>query len=150
MRLTTALAFIAALPLASMPVQAQSKSDVCSYYGNVGAGAIDFLLPLKFSQVVNMIAGKDKSLMEAMEKAVENKGSAKTRKSIEAMGEDSLALMGEAAGFHGFQLVLTGQATTGKEVFGLLTNQCMSAGPEAIIDSQRNARAFQAGERQED
>ncbi|NVJ99073.1 MAG: hypothetical protein HWE25_13030 [Alphaproteobacteria bacterium] len=137
---TTILLLAAPFPAQSATA---SQSDVCSYYGNVGAGAIDFLLPLKFSQVINMISGKDQELLKAMNKSLANKGSKKSREGVEELGDDALALMGEAAGFHGFQLVMTGQATTGQEVFGILTNQCMSAGPEAIIEGQRNARALQ-------
>lgn len=141
---TTALIFGALLWVApSTPASAQGNQDICSYYGNLGAAAIDFLMPLKFNQVVDMVSGKDKALLEEMSKRVESKGSAAVKQAVERMGKGSLELMGEAAGLHGFQLVMTGQATNGQEVFGILASQCMQAGPKEIVDAQRRARALQ-------
>lgn len=127
----------------SVSVSANDRDEICNYYGNVGAAAVDFLLPLSFQQVVNMVSGKDADLLDKMSKAVEGKGSKATRKKISAMGDDALELLGEAAGFHGFQLTLTGQATSGEEVFLRLSSQCQQMGPEAIIETQRRARAVQ-------
>ncbi|WP_139167453.1 MULTISPECIES: hypothetical protein [Kordiimonas] len=144
-KLTTAgLVIGLAASLTGPATQAADKQEVCSYYGNVGAAAIDFLMPLTFAEVVEMVSGKNKDLLERMSKAVERKGSADVKKAIRSMGDGSLELMGEAAGLHGFQLVMTGQATDGQEVFGMLASRCMEAGPDAIIEAQRRARALQA------
>jgi hypothetical protein len=140
----TAALCLSALPLFSLAgpaAQAGEKEDMCGYYGNVGAAAIDFLLPLTFQQVVDMVSGKDADLLAQMSRAVEGKGSKTARAAIEKMGDDALELMGEAAGFHGFQLALTGQATNGQEVFERLSTQCEQVGPDQIIDIQRRARA---------
>lgn len=139
--------FLVTLSVAgAWPAGAASKQEVCSYYGNVGAAAINFLLPLKFSQVVDLVAGKDPALLEQMSAAVEKRGSPKVRADLEKTGKEALELIGEAAGYHAFQLTLTGQATDGQEVFGRLNEQCMNMGPDAIIESQRRARAVQQGE----
>ncbi len=127
----------------SIAASANDKDDICGYYGNVGAAAVDFLLPLSFQQVVNMVSGKDADLLAKMSEAVEGKGSKATRTKVTAMGDDALELLGEAAGFHGFQLTLTGQATSGEEVFIRLSSQCQQMGPESIIETQRRARAVQ-------
>lgn len=123
---------------------AADQREICSYYGNVGAAAIDFLMPLKFSEVVEMVSGKNKELLDEMAQAVESMGNQDVKKAIGNMGEGSLELMGEAAGLHGFQLVMTGQATGGQEVFGILASRCMQSGPDKIIEAQRRARAVQA------
>ncbi len=130
--------------LSGTSAEAADKQEVCSYYGNVGAAAVDFLMPLTFAEVVEMVSGKNKDLLERMADTVGRKGNADVKATIGRMGEGSLELMGEAAGLHGFQLVMTGQATNGEEVFGILASRCMEAGPDAVIEAQRRARAVQA------
>lgn len=141
--MTASLIMGVAASLSGPAADAASQEEICSYYGNVGAAAIDFLMPLKFSEVVEMVSGKNKELLEGMAKAVERKGNPEVKASINNMGDGSLELMGEAAGLHGFQLVMTGQATSGQEVFGILTSRCMQSGPNNIIEAQRRARALQ-------
>lgn len=139
----TASLIALAISMSSGPAGASDQDEICGYYGNVGAAAIDFLLPLSFQQVLDMVSGKDADLLEKMSKAVEGKGTKSTRDKVTALGENALDLLGEAAGFHGFQLALTGQATNGEEVFIRLSTQCQQLGPQALIDMQRRARAVQ-------
>ncbi len=120
-------------------VAADDNKEVCLFYGNVGAAAVDFILPLKVQQVVDMISGKDTALVEKMQKSVEGIGNANAKAAMKAMGDDAAEHLGASAGFLAFQLVMTGQATSAQEVFSVLYKSCMDTGASKIVENQRAA-----------
>ncbi|WP_262691678.1 hypothetical protein [Kordiimonas aestuarii] len=125
--------------LAPASADAADDKEICLYYGNVGAAAVDFLLPLKLQQVVDMISGRDQALLEKMNKSVEGVGNAKVKSAMKKIGDDAAEHLGSSAGFLSFQLIMTGQASTPQEVFSVLYRGCSETGPERIVENQRKA-----------
>ncbi len=132
---------LSAVSLFSVPsaADAEDTKEICLYYGNVGAAAVDFLLPLKLQQVVDLISGRDEALLEKMNKTVEGVGNVQVKEAMKKIGEDAAEHLGASAGFLSFQLVMTGQATTPQEVFSVLYRSCTETGPERIVENQRKA-----------
>lgn len=127
------------LSLAPVSASADDNKEVCLFYGNVGAAAVDFILPLKVQQVVDMISGKDTALVEKMQKSVEGIGNDKARSAMKNMGDDAAEHLGASAGFLAFQLIMTGQATSPQEVFSVLYKGCQDTGAQKIVENQRAA-----------
>ncbi len=121
------------------PAGADDNKEVCLFYGNVGAAAVDFILPLKVQQVVDMISGKDTTLVEKMQKSVEGIGNDAAKTAMKKMGEDAAEHLGSSAGFLAFQLIMTGQATSPQEVFSVLYKSCLDTGAQKIVENQRAA-----------
>lgn len=118
---------------------ANEDKEICLYYGNVGAVAVDFLLPLKLQQVVDLISGRDEVLMQKMNKTIEGVGNVQVKASMKKLGDDAAEHLGSSAGFLSFQLIMTGQATTPQEVFSVLYRSCTETGPGRIVENQRKA-----------
>jgi hypothetical protein len=124
---------------AVLRADANEDKEVCLYYGNVGAAAVDFLLPLKFQQVVELISGRDETLLQKMNKTIEGVGNAQVKAAMKKLGDDAAEHLGSSAGFLSFQLIMTGQAATPQEVFSVLYRSCTETGPARIVENQRKA-----------
>ncbi|WP_026168231.1 hypothetical protein [Kordiimonas gwangyangensis] len=137
--LTASLLTTATIFPSSATADAEDDKEICLYYGNVGAAAVEFLLPLKLQQVVDLISGRDEALLEKMNKTVEGVGNVRVKTAMKKIGDDAAEHLGASAGFLSFQLVMTGQATTPQEVFSVLYRGCSETGPERIVENQRKA-----------
>jgi len=125
---------------AALPVKADDNEDICSYYGNVGATTVDFLMPLSFRQVVKLIAGRDANMAKKLDERLQGLKNPRIKAMLDKLGPDAASLLGESAGFQAFQMAVTGRATEGGQVFMAMTNACQQTGAKTIIENQRKKR----------
>ncbi|TNE66909.1 MAG: hypothetical protein EP335_02550 [Alphaproteobacteria bacterium] len=127
--------------LCTLPARADDNDDLCSYYGNIGASAVDFLMPLTFRQVVDLVAGKDEALAKKLNERLQSRANSRVVAILGRMGDDAAGLLGESAGYQAFQMAIGGQATKGSEIFAAMNNACLELGADTIIENQRQKRS---------
>ncbi len=126
-------------------VQAADDQTTCSFFSKVGSSLIEFVLPLTVQDMVDMLAGKNQSLMIEMTMVMMKAMSAEEFQQFMTLNSDDAEMLGQSAGEVAFQLLMTGQATSIAEVESQLMSNCLKIGPDNIIQNQRNANAAAAG-----
>ena len=127
----------------SAPAYASDEAK-CDLYGNFGSALVDFMLPLKLQEFVDMMTGNAPELQEEMVSELIDGLSKKNLKTLMKLSQSDNETMGEAAGEVAVNLLMTGAATTPSEVNDLMEANCLAIGAQTIIDNQRRAQAANA------
>ena len=135
--------FIATAISATLPFAAAAHADdaKCEVYSKIGNSMVTFMLPLTMQDFINITTGKDPKLSTEMtQKLIESMDSTDYT-AMSEMGMGDAELMGEAAGQIAVQLLISGQASSAREVKAAMKDSCMSVGFDAILNNQRKSRA---------
>jgi len=113
---------------------------ICNAYGKLGETVASFMLPLTLQQMVNMNSGKDAELMSDFIKKMTDTMSGTEMLALADLGDDAAELLGEFGGQNAITLLMGGQATSSNEIRALMKQQCLQAGPEALVNRMRKAK----------
>ena len=122
-------------------VSVQAGEAECNVYSKIGSSMVNFMLPLTMQDFINITMGKDPKLTNEMTQNMIAGMDTTDFTTLAAMGEDGAGLMGEAAGQIAVELLISGQASSAREVKAALKESCMTVGMDTILDNQRQARA---------
>ena len=126
----------------TMPFAANAQADEarCDVYSKIGGSMVNFMLPLTMQDFINITTGKDPKLSSQMTEKMIAGMNETDFATLAELGVDGAGLMGEAAGQIAVELLISGQASSAREVQAVMKETCMSVGVDTILDNQRQAR----------
>jgi len=142
MRRPAAAAITIALTAAAVPSRAQDNDALlCGFYGTVAESIVEFVLPLTYKEVLDMLAGRSPELLGGMQKAMFAKIPPAQLGAFSTAGKQRASALAEAAGSVAFELLMTGQFATPAEIKDHMIATCNNIGVQSLIDNQIAANA---------
>lgn len=138
------LPLLAGLLLPAGASAAPASQTLCTVYGKLGAESAAFMLPQPFGELIAMMRGENADLLARFVQHLTHAMSGAELISLGELPEDSISLLGEAAGQSAVEMLMTARASNATEIGQLLISHCERIGPEQIIANQRAVKAAAA------
>lgn len=126
---------------AFLPTAQADETAVCGIYGTIGSVTTEVLMDRTFRDVLDMMQGRSNDITNAIGARMVSSFSSDQLAVMSTMTTEDSELIGGAAGTKGFNLLLSGRASSPDDVRVLLQDECMRIGIETIKNNQRQAAA---------
>lgn len=134
------LALIAAISFgATAPASAQSDTQVCQAFGNFGGIVTDYILPLSVKDFASMNSGQNQSLIQGIMTKIDRELNQADKQAFNQVGDESAALLEEAAADFAIDLTLSGQVHDRQSAVNIMRQECLTTTPRRIVEIQRSS-----------
>lgn len=124
---------------------ADDNELLCSVYGSMSQSVVNFMLPLTFEQILNMITGKDNLLMGQFTQAMMTSMKPEALGKLATSSQTDIAMLSQHAGQTVFQMMMSGQILDMNAAGEVMENKCLEMGSRNIINRMEQAGKIMEG-----
>ena len=129
----------------TVPAEAQTEDSVCGGYAAVGGVMASEMLDLTLRDLVGMMQNKRPDITAKLMSAMETRLTADEVAGITQLPGDEASLLGEAAGEHAMNVLMTGRASSADDVVTLMKQSCLTTGYKTVVGNQRQINELSQG-----
>lgn len=122
---------------AAASAETNQDKALCNFYGVVGQASVEYILPMRVQDLLNMLSGKDEKLMGKFTQKLLDTITGSELLVLADVPDGDVEWLGQSAGQIAIQSLMSARITSGAEVKELLYNHCIKTGVQQIIQKQK-------------